>query len=880
MEHLKIIEIRALRGPNRYSKSKTIFMLLDIGEFETKPSNVVPGFVDRLVGFLPSLSEHRCSIGEKGGFVMRLKEGTYMAHISEHVSIELQNLAGLDIKYGKARETKQVGVYTVVFHYTVESVGIQAAKYAVELVEAAIDGTDFNVEDAIQHLKELREDGKLGPTTGTLVDEATARGIPHIRLNDQSLVQLGYGKYQKKIQASMTSDTSALAVEIADEKARTKDMLKDACIPVPDGKKVSTYNDALDAAEGLGYPVVVKPEIGNHGRGITVNITTDEALEAAYDAAKKICPNIVVEQYVEGNDYRMLVISGEFIAVAHRQPPFVIGDGKSTIQELVNVINSDPRRGFGHENVLTRIKIDDMTERLLSSFDLDLDTVLAEGRKVYLKTTANLSQGGTATDVTDEVHPEIRFMAERTAKIIGMDVIGIDFLCPDISKSIASQRCGIVEVNAAPGLRMHLKPSFGKPRNVAKPIIDMMFPEGTKYSMPIIAVTGTNGKTTTCKLITHTLKYAGNKVGLATTTGVEIDGISIASGDYSGPSGHEMVLREPTIDHAVLETARGAIVRRGLAYDKCDVGVFLNVAEDHIGNDLVDTVEELAFVKAIVVEVVKPNGAAVLNADDELVMTFKKRATGNVILFSLNENNPHILTHLAEGKTAVTVSNKRIVIRNGDGNIDTLIASVHEVPITFGGAADFNISNTLAAVAALYGLKMAKHIIKMGITTFFPSVQQNPGRMNMLDFGTFKVILDYGHNKPAIEALGLMLNKIALGRKIGVAFGTGSRQDAALLELGAVIAKTYDYVIVADPDPRGRAKGATALVVKKGMLDAGYKEENIKMIDDFHAAIDHALDIVKRDDLIVIQVDEGVQELVDQILRKRKENLMPTGTTI
>ncbi|MEI6054726.1 MAG: cyanophycin synthetase [Lentisphaerota bacterium] len=875
MSHLNIIELRALRGPNRYSKSKTIFMLLDIGEFETKPSNLIPGFADRLVAFLPGLYEHRCSVGKKGGFIKRLKEGTYMAHIAEHVSIELQNMAGIDIKFGKARETKQLGVYVVVFHYTVESVGMEAAKCALDLIEAAIDGTDFDVEEAIQDLKELREAEKLGPTTGTLVDEATARGIPHIRLNTESFVQLGYGKYQKKIQASMTSDTSALAVEIADEKVRTKDILHKACIPVPYGKIAMTFEEAKELALDIGYPVVVKPEIGNHGRGISVNIKDDKALESAYNSAKVIHEKVVIEQYIEGNDYRILVINGEFTAVAHRQPPYVIGDGKSTIQELINTINSDPRRGFGHENVLTRIKVDDMVQRLLNAFSLTLDTVLEEGRKVYLKTTANLSQGGTATDVTDETHPEIRFMAERTAKLIGMDVIGIDFLAPDITQPIASQRCGIVEVNAAPGLRMHLQPSFGKPRNVAKPIIDMLFNPDTNYTMPIIAVTGTNGKTTTCKLITHTLKYAGNKVGLATTTGVEIDGMPIVSGDYSGPSGHELVLREPTIDHAVLETARGAIIRRGLAYANCDVGVLLNVNADHIGNDLVESVEDLAFVKAIVVEVVKPDGTAVLNADDELVVKYKERAKGNVILFSLNEKNPHLIEHVAAGKTVVTVSNNQIIVRNS--NIDTQIASVQEVPITFGGTADFNVANTLAAVAALYGLKLKKQIIKSGITTFHPSVQQNPGRMNMLDFGTFKVILDYGHNKPAIEALSVMLNKIAIGRKIGVIHGTGSRQDSTLHELGAVLAKTYDFIVITDPDPRGRKTGVTPQVVKEGMIQAGFKEENIKVVEEYHAAINYALDMVQNGDLIVIQVDKGVEELIEQLLNKRKEGFISNG---
>ncbi|OGV19036.1 MAG: cyanophycin synthetase [Lentisphaerae bacterium GWF2_38_69] len=862
---MKLLEVRALRGANRYSLRKSILMLIGLNE-EKKSSASFPGLSERLLELMPGLLNHQTAKGIF--FTELLRKGTTIAHIVENVVWELQTLAGLDVKFSRTIETRLPGQSIIIVNYIVEKVGLEAAKAALDIVEDCIDGVEINLYKIIQKLKKLREEGKLGPTTQALIDEAAVRGIPYVRLNDQSFVQLGYGKYQKKIQASMTSETSALAAEIAGEKSRTKELLKNACIPVPDGEKVSTLEDALDAASAIGYPVVIKPERGNHGRGVTVNIKNEETLESAYYLARKVCSEILVESYIEGNDYRLLVVNGIFTAASHRQLPFVTGDGKSTIKELINTVNSDPLRGYGHENVLTKITIDEMTEQLLEKLNLNTSTVLEKGRKVYLKTTANLSLGGTASDVTDEVYPEIRFMAERTAKIIGLDVIGIDFLCSDISKPISSQRCGIVEVNATPGLRMHLKPSFGKPRNAAKPIIDMLFPEGTKSAMPLIAVTGTNGKTTTCKLITHSLKYAGHKVGLATTTGVEIDGLPIAMGDYSGPSGHEMVLREPTIDHAVLETARGAIVRRGLAYDKCDVGIFLNVADDHIGNDFVDTVEDLAFVKAAVVEVVKPDGTAVLNAQDDLVMDFYRRAKGNVVLFSLDENNPYIKTHLEEGNTAVTVSNKNIVIRNGANNIDSIIASVYEVPITFGGAADFNVANTLAAVAALHGLKLPNHLIRSGITTFFPSVQQNPGRMNMLDFGTFKVILDYGHNKPAIEALGAMLKKISPdGRKIGVSHGTGSRKDEVLMELGAVLSRTYDYVIIGDPDPRGRESGATPLVVQKGMIQAGFNPENIKIINDYHKAIDNALEIVQKDDLIVIQVDEGVEEPVEQIMK-------------
>ena len=470
--------------------------------------------------------------------------------------------------------------------------------------------------------------------------------------------------------------------------------------------------------------------------------------------------------------------------------------------------------------------------------------------------------------VTDIIHPEIRLMAERTARIVGMDCIGIDFLCSDITKPIMDQRCGIVEVNAAPGLRMHLQPSEGKARNVAVPIIDMLFPEDTIASMPIIAVTGTNGKTTTSKMITHSLKYNGKVVGLATTTGVEIDGIQVAKGDYSGPSGHGLVLRDATVDHAILETARGAIIRRGLAYDECDVGIFLNVGEDHIGNDLVESVEDLAMVKSIVVEVVKENGTSVLNAENELVMQHLERAKGNQILFALNPENPHIVKHINDGKTVVTVINDNIVIKNSER--EKIICSVNEVPITFGGTADFNVANTLAAVAALFGLGFKREQIANGISTFYPSAKQNPGRMNMFGFNNAKVILDYGHNRHAIEALAKMLPKLTDKRKIVVCFGTGSRTDEALKELGDTVAGIYDHIIIADPDPRGREPGATPSVVEEGILSKGFNKENITKINDFHEAVDHALNIVQPGELVVVQVDEDVQPLIDQMLERKK----------
>ena len=866
---LDILELRALRGPNRYSLRKTMFMLLDIGEYEEKASNEIPGFNERLVGMLPSLEEHKCSIGEKGGFIKRLEIGTYMAHICEHVALELQCLAEMPVRFGKSFSTDDIGIYAVVFHYVVESVGLEAAEEAVKLVEAAIYDKEFDVEDTIHNLKVLREDDKMGPTTQSIVDEAVKRGIPFTRLNTDSYVQLGYGKYQKRIQASMTSDTSAVAVEIADEKATTKKILGDACLPVPRGRVVRYWDEVEDCIDDISFPVAVKPEIGNHGRGISVNINDFDALEKAYDSAKKVFDSVIIEQFLEGDDYRLLVIDGQLVAAALRVPAYIVGDGKSTIQELIDITNNDERRGFGHEKVLTKITVDQMTERILESMDKKLSDILDKDEKAYLKTTANLSQGGTSIDVTDIVHPEIRLMAERTANIVGMDIIGIDFMGTDISKSLSEQRAGIVEVNAAPGLRMHLQPSEGRPRNVAIPIVDMLFPKEDSDSMPIVAVTGTNGKTTVSKLITHALKYAGNRVGLATTTGVEIDGIPVVTGDYSGPSGHSLVLRDATVDHAVLETARGAIIRRGLAYSKCDIAVFLNVGEDHIGNDLVESVEDLGMVKSIIVEIVKPTGASVLNAENEIVMQHKGRAKGRIILYSIDPENEHIKKHLDEDGVAIVVVNDNIIIRNK--NFDKVVATVNEVPITFGGSADFNVSNSLAAVGALYGLGLRREKIHNGIVTFHPSAKQNPGRMNIFGFNKAKVILDYGHNRHALEALGSMLPKLVKGRKIAVSFGTGSRTDEALIEFGNTLSEVYDYVILADPDPRTKKPGETPEMVRRGLLEKGFNDDNIEIINDYDSAVNHALEIIKEDEVVVVQVDDEVKPLIDMMMKK-KEN--------
>ncbi|MGB5986486.1 MAG: cyanophycin synthetase [Desulfobacterales bacterium] len=864
---IEIKELRALRGPNRHTRHTAIFMVLNINEYETRPSDKIKGFSDRLLNLIPTLQEHGCSIGKPGGFIQRLQTGTWAGHIIEHIAIELQCLAGMEVGYGKTLDTSKKGTYIVVFRYLVESAGLKAAKEAVSFFEAVAQGKSFDVSQTISELKVLREDHMLGPTTWSIVKEAKYRGIPFIRLNDYSHIQLGYGVNQKQIQASITCHTSAIAVETADEKTRVKSYLKRSGIPVPNGQKVSTQEEALAVFNEIDAPVVVKPEVGNHGNGSTINITELDQLKKAFQAAQAYHRNVIVEEYVEGDDFRLLVIDGKFIAAARREPAHIIGDGKSSIKDLIQKINSDPLRGFGHEKVLTQIEIDQMTERLLSLKDLSLDSIPAEKEKVYLKATANLSQGGTATDVTDEVSPDIRLMAERAARIIGLDCVGVDALVKDISLPLDSSGIKVVEVNAAPGFRMHLEPTDGQPRNVAKPLVDMLFPEG--YTpIPVLAVTGTNGKTTTSKLLAHALKYSGKIVGLTCTTGIMIDGKPIITGDYSGPEGAGIVVREPTVDHIVLEVARGGIARRGLGVDEVDVGVLLNIGEDHLGTDWIESQEDLCLLKSTVIEVVKKTGTSVINADDSMTMSILERARGNIILFSLDATNQKVKAHIEEGGTVVTIDKRNAIIRNRE--LDIIVCTLEEIPITFGGIIDFNISNTLAAIGALHGLNLPIEQIRNGIMTFYPSPNQNPGRMNLFDFQKYKVLLDYGHNPESARAMARLLPRLSKGRKIALCHGTGNRTTEQIIEYGKVLASVYDYIVLTDFDPRDRPIGETPKLVYEGLLKGGFQEQNIEIVKDPSKAVDHLFSKAKTGDLLVIQPDE-LEPVMSQIMERYRQ---------
>jgi len=866
---IEIKELRALRGPNRYTRHSAIFMVLDIEEYEQRPSSKIEGFADRLVDLIPSLKQHECSIGTPGGFIQRLQRGTWAGHIIEHIAIELQCLAGMEVGYGKTVGTDQPGIYIVVFRYHIESAGLKAAKEAVQLFEAVAKGRNVEVDKIISELKVLREEDMLGPTTWSIVKEAQSRGIPFLRLNEDSYIQLGYGASQKRIQASITSQTSAIAVEVADEKTQAKRLLEKSGIPVPRGQVVFTEEEAVSAYNDLGVAAVVKPDIGNHGNGGTINITDVEQLKRAFRVAKSYHSRVIVEEYVQGSDFRILVIDGMFVAAAKREPAHVVGDGKSSIAMLIEKVNTDPRRGFGHEKVLTQIEIDDMTKRLLWQRGLSPDSIPQKEEVIYLKTTANISQGGTATDVTDEIHPDVCLMAERTARIIGLDVVGIDALAHDISLPLDQSGLKVVEVNAAPGFRMHLEPTKGQARNVAKPLVDMLFPNEYE-KVPVLAVTGTNGKTTTCKLISHTLKYSGKKVGLACTTGVEIDGYPIVSGDYSGPEGAGIVIREPTVDHIVLEVARGGIARRGLGVKEVDVGVLLNIGKDHLGTDWIETQEDLSLIKSTVVEVVKKTGTSVLNADDTVTMDVLDRARGNIILFSLYANNKKIVEHIQEGGTAVTVDKRDVIIRNSE--LDVAVCTLEEIPITFGGIVEFNISNALASIGALHGLELPIEQIRNGIMTFYPSANQNPGRMNLFDFQTYKVLLDYGHNPESATAMAQLLPRLSPGRKIALCHGTGSRTNEQIKEYGKALALVYDYIFLTDYDPRHRPLGETSRLVYEGLIDGGFDSDKIEILAQPEDAVDYLFSKVEPGDLLVIQPD-GLEPVMSQIMDRYTQML-------
>ena len=866
---MKLLETSVYLGPNVYALFPVIRFTLDLQELEHWPTmKLGAGFVDALVAALPGLAEHGCSYGESGGFIRRMTEdeGTWIGHVLEHCAIEVQNVAGAKVTFGKTRDAGSPGLYHVVYQYEEAEVGLEAGKLALALLRsllpAALRTKDnepgWTWQEARDEYIRSAQRRALGPSTASLVRAAEARDIPWLRLNSQSLIQLGHGKYQRRIQATVTSETRHIAVEIASDKEETNRILGDLGLPVPRQELVYSEAECQRSARRLGFPVVTKPYNANHGRGVSLNLTTDEQVATGFAAAREHSRAVVVETFIGGFDHRMLLVDGRLIAVAKREPGHVVGDGQHDVAALVEIENGDPRRGIGHAKILTRLELDAQAERCLKDRGMTAASVPAAGDKVYLRLTGNLSTGGTATDVTNIVHPDNVEMAVRAANAIGLDVAGVDFLTEDISLSYRESGGAICEVNAAPGFRMHVAPSAGTPRDVAGPVMDMLFPPGTPSRIPIASITGTNGKTTTARMLAHVFKLAGHHVGLTTTDGVYIDGQLTVKGDMTGPVAARMVLRDPLVDVAVLESARGGIIRRGLGYRKCDVGAVLNIQADHLGLKGVDTLEQLAEIKRVVVEIAQET--AVLNADDALCLRMADFTKAKHICYvTMDLNHSLVKEHIRVGGRAVVLEpgagGNMIAIYDHDSHMALLWA--HLIPATLEGRALHNVQNAMFAAALAYSMGVRLEDIRHGLRTFDSTFFQAPGRMNVFHDHPFKVIIDYGHNPAAIKAVSETVDRLEVkGRRLVVLAAPGDRRDEDIREIGHTAAKHFDYYVCRRDDGlRGRGSDEVPRMLRSALLEAGVSPEQINLISEEERAVDHALHQAKPGDLLLLFAD-------------------------
>ncbi len=870
---MKIDKIQALRGPNIWSvqRKKLIQMRLDLEDMEQRPTNKIEGFRERIEATFPTMIEHRCSEGCRGGFFSRVDKGTWMGHVIEHIALEIQSLAGMETGFGRTRETKTPGVYNVVFSYTEENVGMFAAESAVRIAESLIDGTDYDVEGDIQQMREIRERVRLGPSTGSIVEEAVARDIPWIRLGTNSLVQLGYGINQMRFQATITCKTSSIAVDIACNKEQTKKMLDAASIPVASGGICEDETDLEAVVAKIGYPIVLKPLDGNHGKGASINVKKWEDAVEGLAYAKKYSNRVIVEKFITGYDFRVLIIDNKLVAAAKREPAHVKGDGNHTIQQLIDETNKDPKRGYGHENVLTQIDVDRDTTDLLEKLGYTLETVPKKDEVVYLKSTANLSTGGTSVDVTDRMHPENIFLCERISRVIGLDICGVDIMAENLTQPLKENGGCILEVNAAPGFRMHLAPSEGLPRNVAAPVIDMLYPPGKPSRIPIIAVTGTNGKTTTTRLIAHIVKNNGLKVGFTTSDGIYVQNHMMEKGDTTGPISAEYILKDPTVEFAVLETARGGILRAGLGFSRCDIGIITNIQEDHLGLSDIHTLDDLARVKATVVRSIKKDGWAILNAEDDQCIKIANELNCNVAYFAMDENHPRMVQFAKEGKTVAVYENGYITIKKGEWKIRVERAT--HVPLTMGGKAKFMIANVLAATLAAYLQGFKTEDISLSLQTFIPSAAQTPGRMNLFEFKKFKVLIDFAHNPSGYKGVEEYLSSVEAIKKIGIIAGVGDRRDEDIKECATIAARMFDHIIIRQEKYlRGRSEEEIIGLILEGIAASG-RTVTHEIITKEVEAIKHAIDNAEDGSFITALSDvvTNAINIVQEYLDKENE---------
>ncbi|MEI6574631.1 MAG: cyanophycin synthetase [Bacteroidota bacterium] len=871
---MKILKIQALRGPNIWSinRKKLIQMRVDLEELEQSPTNKIEGFRERIEVMFPAMIEHRCSEGVRGGFFHRIEQGTWMGHVIEHIALEIQSLAGMETGFGRTRETKTPGVYNVVFSYSEENVGVFAAESAVAIAESLISGASYDLEADIKKMREIREEVRLGPSTASIVDEAVSRDIPWIRLGTNSLIQLGYGVNQMRFQATITCKTSNIAVDIACNKEDTKRMLEAASIPVASGSICVDDEDLESTIKRIGYPIVLKPLDGNHGKGASINVTNWENAVEGLAYAKKYSRRVIVEKFITGFDFRVLVIDNRMVAAAKRVPAHAVGNGTDSIGTLIETTNLDPRRGYGHEKNLTQIDIDRDTLDLLEKLNYTENSVPAKDEIVYLKSTANLSTGGTSVDVTDMMHPENIFLCERISRLIGLDVCGIDIMAENLTQPLKQNGGVVLEVNAAPGFRMHLAPSEGLPRNVASPVIDMLYPPGKPSRIPIIAVTGTNGKTTTTRLLAHIVKNNGFNVGFTTSDGIYIQNHMLEKGDTTGPISAEYILKDPTVEFAVLETARGGILRSGLGFSRCDIAVVTNIQEDHLGLDDIDTLEDLARVKSTVTRSVKKDGWAILNAEDEYCVKIASELSCNVAFFGLNESNPLLQKLSKEGKIVAVYENGFVTIKKGEWKIRVERAT--HIPLTFGGKAKFMIANVLAATLASYLWGFKTEDISLSLQTFIPSVAQTPGRMNIFEFKHFKVMIDFAHNPAGYKGVEEYLHSVVASKKIGIIAGVGDRRDQDIRECGLIAARMFDHIIIRqEKHLRGRTEEEIINLILEG-INSCDREVTHEIISKETEAIKHAIKNAAEGSFITALSDvvTNAIEIVQQYLDKENES--------
>lgn len=879
---MEILEIKVMRGPNYWSgyRKKLIVMKLDIRDWEELPTNMIDGFAESLERILPSLKSHRCSVGVEGGFLERVKKGTRLGHVVEHLGLELQSLAGMECGFGRTRSTNIKGIYHVVFSYVTERAGVYAAKAAVNLVDKILSDIEYNVDEDIQELQRLYNREKLGPSTFSIVKEAQLKNIPFTRLNNNSLLMLGQGCNQKIICASVACTTSSIAVDLASDKDATRNLLSKSYIPIPVGKLVNDIVELENVIKKIGFPLVTKPINGNHGKGITTRITNIEQAKTGFYEAQKISEDVIVERYINGTDYRFLVVNYKLAAVAKRVPAMVMGDDTSTINELIEVTNSDERRGEGHEKVLTKIKLDAATQSILVEKKLTLNSVLPIGEILYLKDTANLSTGGTSRDVTDIVHPNNIFMVERIARLMNLDICGIDIMAEDINIPITEKNGAVLEVNVGPGFRMHLSPVKGRARNVAEPLLNMLYPNNASARIPLVAVTGTNGKTTVTRIIAHLAQAAGHHTGYTTTDGIYIDGNNICLGDCSGPSSAATVLRDPIVDFAVLECARGGILRSGLGFDKCNISVVTNIADDHLGLNDIDTLEQLARVKAVVAQSTFDNGYSILNADDDLVFKMKDKLDCKIALFSMDENNIRIKKHCSEGGLAAYIENNYFVISKGEWK--TRVAEITEVPLTLSGKCEFMIKNILPALLVATISEFPLEIITSALKTFIPSPAMTPGRMNLFKFKDFNLMLDYAHNTAGYIQIQKYLKHVNASKITGIIAATGDRRIEDINNLGRYAAQMFDEIIIRhDRENRGRTKEELSKFLIDGIREIN-SEINVIIISDEIESIQYALDKAQKGKFIFVCADDipnSIAFIENQLVKENEMNELISATS-